>query len=107
MVAKAAFSQTQNLKECIEVARGLKKASLVLKGGSFLDVFSGRFVKGDIAIHQGLIVGTCESYEGVEEKNIEGCYVVPGFIDAHVHIESSLVTPARFAQTVLPCGTTT
>ena len=89
----------------IDVARGRLPADLVLKGCQFLDVFSGSWLSGDIAIANGRIVGVNESYEGQVEK-LDGLFVVPGFIDGHVHIESSLMTPATFEQAVLPRGTT-
>lgn len=107
MRSKAFFSEKSQLQEAIAVARGLKKADLVIKGAAFLDVFTGEFIQGDVAVHQGMIVGTCESYEGVQEIFAPQQFLVPGFIDAHVHIESSLMTPSRFSDAVLPCGTTT
>lgn len=107
MPAKSFFPNRQKLQEAITVARGLKKADLVFKGASFLDVFSGRFIQGDLAIFDGMIIGTCEKYEGQEEISCHGQYLVPGFIDSHVHIESCLMTPSSFSNAVLPCGTTT
>lgn len=94
------------LEILIDVAAGRVPADLVLKGCHFLDVFSGRWIQGDIAIHQGEIVGTGESYEGKQICDLSGQFVVPGFIDSHVHIESSLMTPSTFEKAVLPRGTT-
>lgn len=94
------------LKETIDVAKGLKKADLVIKNTSFLDVFRGKFLEGDIAIHQNTIVGIIDSYEAKDEIDGSSLFVVPGFIDSHVHIESSLMTPSRFEESVLPRGTT-
>lgn len=106
MLSKAHYSDTTKLKEKINVAKGAVKADLVLKNVNFLDVYSGEFVTGDVAIHDDLIVGVLDSYEGKSEIDATGRYLVPGFIDSHVHIESSLMTPARFQETVLPLGTT-
>ncbi len=90
----------------VMVARGETKASKVLKNCQIVNVFNGKIEKADIAIEEGYIVGIGD-YEGVEEIDIEGQFVCPGFIDGHVHIESSMLTPGRFAKAVLPKGTTT
>lgn len=94
------------LKNLIDVAAGRIPAELVLKNATALDVFSGTWVNGDIAIHRGTIVGIGETYEGVEERDCSGHYVVPGFIDAHIHIESTMMMPQEFAKSVMPLGTT-
>ncbi len=86
---------------------GREPADLVLKNGRFLDLVTGELVAGDIAICGSRIVGTCAAYSGVEEIDIAGRVVVPGFIDTHLHIESSLVTPHEFDRCVLPLGITT
>lgn len=96
-----------DLAQRIDVARGEKPANLVIKNVNFLDVFSGEFLRGDVAVQGDTIAGTGDSYSGEIEINGEGRFLVPGFIDAHVHIESSLMTPVSFQQAVLPCGTTT
>ena len=90
----------------IEVAAGRRKADLVLKNATFVDVFSGELATDDIAVAEGLIVGL-GSYQGVEEVDMTGKIVCPGFIDAHIHLESSLVSPGEFVRAVLPHGTTT
>ena len=90
----------------IDVAAGRKKADLVLKNATYVNVFSGELNTEDIAVTEGLIVGLGE-YEGMEEVDMTGRIVCPGFIDAHIHLESSLVSPAEFARAVLPHGTTT
>ncbi|WP_105617445.1 adenine deaminase [Vallitalea okinawensis] len=90
----------------VRIARGDRKAELVLKNCQIINVFNGQIEKGDIAIQDGLIVGIGE-YEGLKEVNIDGQFVCPGFIDGHVHIESSLLTPPQFAKAVMPKGTTT
>ncbi len=90
----------------IDVAAGRKKADLVLKNATFVDVFSGELETADIAVAEGLIVGIGE-YEGHVEADMTGRIVCPGFIDAHIHLESSLVAPSEFVRAVLPHGTTT
>ena len=90
----------------IDVAAGREKADLVLKNATYVNVFSGELDKCDIAVAEGLIVGL-GSYEGYEEADMTGKIVCPGFVDAHIHLESSLVSPAEFARAVIPHGTTT
>ncbi len=90
----------------IDAAAGRIKADLVLKNATYVDVFSGELETRDIAVTEGLIVGL-GSYEGEREVDMAGYVVCPGFIDAHIHLESSLVSPAEFARAVLPHGTTT
>jgi adenine deaminase len=94
-----------NLKEQIAVARGLKKADCVLKGGRVVNVFSGEIYTADVAIHQGLIAGL-GNYDGKRSIDVSSKFVLPGFIDSHVHLESSLLTPTEFAKAALPHGTT-
>lgn len=89
----------------IETASGRKKADLVLKNATYVNVFSNELCKGDIACSEGLIVGIGE-YEGEKEIDVSGKIVCPGFIDAHIHLESSLVAPNEFVKAVLPHGTT-
>jgi adenine deaminase len=95
------------LGRCIDQALGRVVADLVIRNTRFLDVITGELVSGDIAICGDRIVGTCETYKGVVEIDGTDLTVVPGFIDTHVHCESSLVTPAEFDRCVLPRGTTT
>ena len=90
----------------IDVAAGREKADLVLKNATYVDVFSGELATDDIAVCEGLIVGL-GTYQGIEETDMTGRIVCPGFIDAHIHLESSLVSPAEFARAVIPHGTTT
>jgi adenine deaminase len=91
----------------IDQARGRAPADLVIKGARFLDVATGELDSGDIAICGDWIVGTHDDYRGTREIDGRGRVAVPGFIDTHVHIESSLVTPFEFERAVLPRGTTT
>ena len=90
----------------IDVAAGRTPADLVLKNATYVNVFSNELCHGDIAVAEGLIVGM-GSYHGHVEVDVTGKIVLPGFIDAHIHLESSLVSPREFAKAVLPHGTTT
>ena len=90
----------------IAVAAGREKADLVLKNATYVNVFSNELCQGDIAVAEGLIVGMGE-YSGSVEVDVGGKIVLPGFVDAHIHLESSLVSPTEFAKAVLPHGTTT
>jgi adenine deaminase len=98
---------TAHLERLIDQGTGRIPADIVLKGGRFFDLVTGELVASDIAICGDRIVGTCADYEGSEEIDISGKIVVPGFIDTHLHIESSLVTPHEFDRCVLPYGVTT
>lgn len=99
------------LKKHIDQAMGRTKADLVIKNVTLLDVASGEEILTDIAIADNKIVGTLEQgesgYEGVEVIDGTGLTAVPGFIDTHVHVESSLITPDEFDRCVTPKGTTT
>lgn len=90
----------------LSIARGDAPADLVLKNCQIIDVFTGSIYDGDIAIVDGYIVGIGD-YSGATEIDIEKNYIAPGFIDGHVHIESSMVSPEQFAAALLPRGTTT
>ncbi|WP_339134048.1 MAG: amidohydrolase family protein [Candidatus Electrothrix sp. GW3-4] len=96
-------------KQLIDCAAGRIPADLVLRGGRIVHVFTGEVAQGDIAVINGCIAGIDQQgeYQGKEEIDLAGRYVCPGFIDGHIHIESSLLTPCRFAAAVVPCGTTT
>jgi adenine deaminase len=96
-----------DLERRIDQGTGRELADIVLKGGRFFDLVTGELVASDIAICGETIVGTVENYEGREIIDITGKIVVPGFIDTHLHIESSLVTPHEFDRCVLPYGVTT
>lgn len=95
------------LETRIDQGTGREPADMVLKGGRFFDLVTGELVASDIAICGDTIVGTCENYKGRQEIDISGKIIVPGFIDTHLHIESSLVTPHEFDRCVLPYGVTT
>lgn len=93
-------------RNLLEAATGRQKAGLVLKNATLLDVYNAEFYRGDIAIEQGRIAGIGD-YAGEEEIDLAGLYVVPGFIDGHMHIESSMVTPGQYSRAVIPHGITT
>ena len=90
----------------IAAAAGREPADLVLKNATFVNVFSNELSTMDIAVAEGLIVGM-GSYQGRSEVDCTGKIVLPGFLDAHIHLESSLVSPTEFVKAVLPHGTTT
>jgi adenine deaminase len=96
-----------DLTRRIDQGTGREPADIVLKGGRFFDLVTGELVISDIAISGETIIGTIEDYEGREVIDITDKIVVPGFIDTHLHIESSLVTPHEFDRCVLPYGVTT
>lgn len=98
--------QLATKQRLIAVAAGREKADLVLKNAKYLNVFSNEFLCGDIAVANGLIAGVGK-YDGKTEIDVSGKLVLPGFIDAHIHLESSMVTPAEFAKAVVAHGTTT
>ncbi|MFP3322412.1 adenine deaminase [Planococcus sp. SIMBA_160] len=94
------------LKNRIATANKENKADLVIRHASIVNVFTKTLTTGDVAVCDGVIVGIGE-YEGIEEIDAKGKFIAPGLIDAHVHIESSMVTPQQFSQIVLPHGVTT
>ncbi len=100
---------TEEIRDDIEVASGRVPADLALRNGRFLDVFTGELMVGDMAVRNGCIVavGPAGAYRGREERDLANRIVVPGLIDAHVHIESSMHGPAGFAGLTVPRGTTT
>lgn len=91
----------------IDQGRGITPADLVLKGGRVFDLITGELVETDVAICGDTIVGVFGSYQGKREIDVSGRILVPGFIDTHLHIESSLVTPFEFDRCVSPHGITT
>ena len=93
-------------RRVIAAAAGREKADLVLKNATYVNVFSNELCTADIAVAEGLIVGMGR-YQGEEEVDLRGKIVLPGFLDAHIHLESSLVSPKEFVKAVLPHGTTT
>jgi adenine deaminase len=95
---------TARLAGLIEAAEGQRPADLCIKGCRLVNVFSGRIETADLAVYDGFIAGWGD-YEGQEIIRADGMYVSPGFIDGHIHIESSLLSPANFCAAVLPWGT--
>lgn len=95
-----------NIKRLIKVSRGNEKADLVLKNSKVINVFTGEIVEGDVAVSDGIIAGVGK-YNGKKETDLNGKYVAPGFINAHVHVESSMVTPFVYSMEELKWGTTT
>jgi len=91
----------------IAAGRGDRPADLVLRGGAVFDVVTGDLIAGDVAVCDGAVVGIGAEYEGVAVEDVSGLILVPGFIDTHLHIESSLITPFEFDRCVTPRGVTT
>ena len=95
------------LEKRIQAARGRIPCDRVLKNARVVDVFSCQIVETDVAIFEDTIVGLGSGYHGQEEIDLEGLYLAPGLMDAHVHIESSMLEVPQFARAVVPLGTTT
>ena len=98
---------TEKLKKLIDQAQGNEPADFVIKNSKIYDLTTGKLIEGDIAVCDGVIVGVQEQYIGRKEFNANGLIAVPSFIDSHLHIESSLVTPREFERCVMPKGTLT
>jgi len=96
-----------DLSNRISQASGDRPADIVLRGAKTFDVITGALLDGDVAICGDAIVGTCATYEAREVIDVTGLTLVPGFIDTHLHIESSLITPFEFDRLVTPLGVTT
>ena len=101
------MSHPMTLSQRVAIARGDEPADLVLTNARLIDVLSGRIDLTEITIAGPLVVGVGGTYRGREEVDLEGRYVCPGFIDAHVHLESALVRPWEYARAVVPRGVTT
>ncbi|MBS2013647.1 MAG: adenine deaminase [Deltaproteobacteria bacterium] len=95
------------IRRRLRAARGTEPCDLVLRNVRYLDVFTCAFVEGDVAVHDGVVVGLERGLPAKREIDTKGAHVVPGFVDAHVHLESSLLVPESFQRAVLPRGTTT
>ncbi len=98
-------TEMDKLSVTISAARGLQEVALLLRGGTLVNVLSGELYQTDVAIHEGRVVGLGEGYTGREEVDCTGKWVAPGFIDGHMHVESTLVTVPEFARAALPHGT--
>ena len=97
----------KNLIDKISQGLGHTKADLVLKGGQIFNVVTGELLDGDVAIRGDTVVGTYDEYDGQTVIDLKGGIIVPGFIDSHLHIESSMLTPLEFDRCVTPKGVTT
>ena len=97
--------QTGDLPRRLAVARGDEPADLVVRGGRVLSVFTREWLDADVAVCDGVIAGVGR-YDATEVVEADGAYVVPGFVDAHMHLETSKLLPSEFARLVLPLGTT-
>lgn len=95
----------EQLKKLVDVAAGRELADLVIKNGKIVDVYSARIIEGDIAISDNLIAGI-GNYQGKKEIDVNGKYIAPGFIDGHIHIESSYVSPEEIGKLLVPHGGT-
>src|SRR5678815_4815195 len=91
----------------IAVARGDEPADLVLSGGRVLAVFTGEFLEADVAIVGQHVAGVGPGYEGTERLDVSGLILLPGFIDGHMHLETTKLRLDQFARAALPWGTTT
>jgi len=96
----------RELKKLIDVAAGRVEADLVIKHAKVVDVYNGRIIEGDIAVVDGVIAGVGD-YSAANEVDAKGQYAAPGFIDSHIHIESSYVSPEELGRLIVPHGTTT
>ena len=95
-----------NVNDLIDRATNKKNPDMVFKSANIVNVFTHEIVKGDVAIHNGIIVGVGE-YTGRINIDMRGKFLSPGFIDSHVHIESSMLSPEEFCKVIVPRGTTT
>ncbi len=99
------MKRIDRLRELIRVARGEQAPDLVLKGGRVLNLFTGEIIRADVALSGGRIAGV-GSYDGPAVIDAGGDFISPGFMDAHMHLESTLLSPAELARAVLSRGTT-
>ena len=102
----AAPVDTALMKKLIDTATKREAADLVLKEAQVMDVFSGKLERKDVAIKEGYIAALGKDFPARETLDLKGAYLLPGFIDAHIHLESSLVSPAQFCKATLARGTT-
>lgn len=95
-----------NKEKFIDYALSNTASELVIKNAKIVDVFNGKIIEGNVAVSDGVIIGIGD-YEGKTEYDAKGAYLMPGFIDSHIHVESSMVTPSEYARVVMPKGVTT
>jgi len=98
------MDEQQRLQERLRVARGEAPADLVLRGGRVVNLFTGEVEEVDVAVHDGVVAGL-GTYQGQERVDLKGAWLVPGFIDGHLHVESTLLGPAQLARVLAPKGT--
>ena len=98
------YEEFCRISECI---RNNKEADLVLRNAQIIDVLTGRIRKGSIAVKDGIILGISDDYKGIKEIDLNGDYVSPGFMDAHLHLESTMVSPSELVYEASVFGTTT
>lgn len=96
-----------NRERLIAVARGEKPADLLLQNAKVVDVVAGETYEADVAVAEGMIAGVGEGYRGKEAVDLRGRYLCPGYVNAHVHVESSQILPSQYARAVVPRGVTT
>src|SRR5215469_1490416 len=101
--------EIERRRALIQVARGKRPADLVLRHARVVNVFSNEVYAAEVAIQAGKIAGVAPegSYSGISQVDLGGSFVLPGFIEAHTHIESTLLTPGEFARVSASHGTTT
>ena len=100
------FMELEMYRRYSQMARGVEKAELVFKNGRVFSSGTGEFIDGDVAVADGIVIGV-GTYEGETEIDLEGKVICPGFIDSHLHLESTLVTPGELVRQAAQCGTTT
>ena len=100
------FMELEVYRRYSQMARGLEKAELVFKNGRVFSSGTGEFIEGDVAVADGIVIGV-GTYEGETEIDLDGKVICPGFIDSHLHLESTLVTPGELVRQAAQCGTTT
>ncbi len=104
-MTKKTKAGNSDIKDLIDVAVGKIPPDLILKNGKVINTFTCEIEHVDVAIHSGIIAGL-GSYDGPRVIDVAGDYLMPGFIDAHIHLESSMLSPIEFARAVIPLGTT-
>jgi len=99
----------EQLEKRIHVSQRKQKADFILRNAHVADVFSLRWIKADVVVTDGIIIAidTEDMFDALQEENAHGKYVIPGLIDGHIHIESSIVTPSEFSRILIPHGVTT
>jgi adenine deaminase len=100
------MTMNPTLDKIIRFARDEETADLLLRNCKVVNVFTGEILQADVAVAEGIIIGVGEGYEAFKVEDLCGQYVCPGFIDGHIHIESTMLSPYQFARAVVPRGTT-